>query len=251
MSRPGFLLLHGAWAGRWVWDAVAPRLGVAGHAVIAPDLPGRAPWADGDSVTVKDMVDHALAALAGTEGHWIVVGHSGGGIVATMVAERLVARQPGSAAGLVYLAGMMLPSGMAFPEACTIAGAPPPQGIEPFLQLTADGRGTFVPLDAAEDIFFQCADPAAARAAASRLNAQLNTSWMIAPHWTAEGAGTLQRLYIEALQDRSVPIAVQRTMQRLVPGARIATLDTDHAPQLSCPDRVAAILIDFATRHLS
>ncbi len=46
------------------------------------------------------------------------------------------------------------------------------------------------------------------------------------------GAGTVHRLYIEALQDRSVPIAVQRTMQRLVPGARIATIDTDHAPQL-------------------
>ena len=246
MSRPAFLLLHGAWAGRWVWDAVAPRLGAAGHAVVAPDLPGRAPWADGDGVTVSDMVDHALEAIAGTQGPWIVVGHSGGGIVATMVAERLAVGRPGSAAGLVYLAGMMLPSGMSFPEACTIAGAPPPQGIEPFLRPTADGLGTWAPPEAAEAIFFQCADPAAARAAAARLNAQRNTSWMIVPHWTDEGAGTAPRLYIEALQDRSVPIAVQRTMQRLVPGARIATLDTDHAPQLSCPDRVAALLLDFA-----
>ncbi|MCX5515755.1 esterase [Kaistia algarum] len=249
MSRPSFLLLHGAWAGRWVWDAVAPLLGAAGHAVVAPDLPGRPPWADGDGVTVNDMVDHALVALGGTEGPWIVVGHSGGGIVATMVAERLAARQPGSAAGLVYLAGMMLPSGMGFPEACTLAGAPSPQGIEPFLQPTADGLGTFVPPEAAEDIFFQCADPVYARAAAARLNAQRNTSWMIAPRWTAEGAGTVPRLYVEALQDRSVPIAVQRTMQRLVPGARIATLDTDHAPQLSCPDCVAEILLDFARGH--
>jgi pimeloyl-ACP methyl ester carboxylesterase len=250
VSRPAFLLLHGAWAGRWVWDAVAPLLGAAGHAVVAPDLPGRGPWTASDSVTVNDMVDHALATLAGMEGPWIVVGHSGGGIITTMVAERLVARQPGSAAGLVYLAGMMLPSGMAFPEACTIAGAPPPQGIEPFLQPTADGLGTFVPPEAAEDIFFQCADPADARAAAARLNAQLNTSWMVAPHWTAGGAGTVPRLYIEAQQDRSVPIAVQRAMQRLVPGARIATLDTDHAPQLSCPDRVAALLLDFASSSL-
>ena len=247
MSRPGFLLLHGAWAGSWVWDAVAPRLGAAGHAVVAPDLPGRGPWTALDSVTVGDMVDHALAALSGTEGRWIVVGHSGGGIIATMVAERLVARQPRTAAGLVYLAGMMLPSGMGFPQACTLAGAPPPQGIEPFLQPTPDGLGTWVPPEAGADIFFQCADPAAARAAAARLNAQLDTSWMIAPHWTAHGAGSVPRLYIEALQDRSVPIAVQRTMQRLVPGAEIATLDTDHAPQLSCPDRVAAILLDFAS----
>lgn len=248
MSRPAFLLLHGAWAGRWVWDIVAPMLTAAGYAVVAPDLPGRAPWTAGDSITVNDMVDHALAALAGTEGPWIVVGHSGGGIIATMVAERLVTRQPGSASGLVYLAGMMLPNGMAFPEACMIAGASPPQGIEPFLRPTADGLGTWVPPEAAEDIFFQCAEPANARAAAARLNAQLNTSWMIAPRWTAEGAGTVDRLYIEALQDLSVPIVVQRTMQHLVPGAQIAAVDTDHAPQLSCPDQVAAILVDFAGR---
>jgi len=246
MSRATFLLLHGAWAGRWVWDNVTPLLRAAGHNVIAPDLPGRAPWTANDSVTVDDMADHAVAALAGTEGPYLIVGHSGGGIIATMAAERLVARQPGRVVGLAYLAGMMLPSGMAFPEACTLAGSPPPQGIEPFLQPTADGLGTWVPPDAAENIFFQCANPDDARSAAARLNPQLNTSWMIAPHWTAEGAGTIPRLYIEALQDRSVPLAVQRTMQRLVPGAQIASLDTDHAPQLSCTEAVATLLLEFA-----
>lgn len=250
MSRPGFLLLHGAWAGRWVWDIVGPILRAAGHTVVAPDLPGRAPWTADDSVTVHDMADQAVAAVTGREGPWIIVGHSGGGIIATMAAERLVARHPGSVAGLVYLAGMMLPDGMGFPAACTIAGAPPPQGIEPFLQPTDDGLGTFVPPVAAEEIFFQCADPADARAAASRLNAQVNSSWMIAPHWTEGGAGTVPRLYIEALQDRSVPIGVQRTMQRLVPGAEVATIDTDHAPQLSRPDRVAAILLEFVRGRL-
>jgi len=250
VSGPAFLLLHGAWAGRWVWDAVTPLLSAAGHCVVAPDLPGAAPWAAGDGITVEDMVDHALAALAGSAGPWIVVGHSGGGIVATMVAERLVARQPGSALALVYLAGMMLPSGMGFPAACTLAGAPPPQGIEPFLEPTVDGMGTWVPPAAAERIFFQCASPADARAAAARLNPQINSSWMIAPHWTDDRAGTVPRLYIEALQDRSVPIGVQRTMQRLVPGARIETIDTDHAPQLSCADRVASIFLDLASGHL-
>jgi len=43
MSRPAFLLLHGAWAGHWVWDGVSPMLAAAGYAVVAPDLPGRAP----------------------------------------------------------------------------------------------------------------------------------------------------------------------------------------------------------------
>ena len=69
---------------------------------------------------------------------------------------------------------------------------------------------------------------------------------MIIPSWTPAGAGTVPRLYIEALQDRSVPIGVQRTMQRLVPGAQIASIDTDHAPQLSAPETVIELLLNFA-----
>lgn len=245
MNLPAFLLLHGAWAGSWVWDRVAPMVRAVGHLAVAPDLPGGRPAA-GDSVTVEDMVAHALAALPETGGPWIVVGHSGGGIVATMVAERLVAKRPDSIVGLVYLAGMMLPSGMSFPQACSIAGSIPPQGIEPYLEPTIDGLSTLVPPEAAAAIFFQCAEPSDAIAAARRLNPQLDSSWMIVPDWTSAGAGSLPRLYIEALQDRSLPIAVQRTMQRLVPGARIASIDTDHAPQLSAPNEVAEHLLDFA-----
>ncbi len=246
VNHPSFLLGHGAWAGHWVWDVVAPQLRAVGYVVVAPDLPGGRPAADSAAISVHDMVNHALAALPDAGGPWVVVGHSGGGIVATMVAEVLATERPGSIVGLVYLAGMMLPSGMGFPEACRIAGSPPPQGIEPFLRPTRDGRATWVPPEAAVEIFFHCADEAAASAAADRLCPQLDTSWMIRPEWTERGAGTVPRLYIEALQDRSVPISVQRTMQRLVPGARVASLDTDHAPQLSCPDDVVRILVDFA-----
>ena len=245
MIRPGFLLLHGAWAGAWVWDRVAPQLRAAGYIVVAPDLPGRNPTAE-SMVGVDDMVAHAIASLPRSVGPWIVVGHSGGGIVATMVAEVLARQAPAGIAGLVCLAGMMLPSGMGFPEACTLAGVPPPQGIEPFLRPTPDGRATWVPPEAAAEIFFQCTDAADAKAASEMLCPQLDTSWMITPRWTAAGAGAVPRLYIEALQDRSVPIVVQRTMQRLVPGARIASLDTDHAPQLSCPNDLVRLLIDFA-----
>jgi pimeloyl-ACP methyl ester carboxylesterase len=232
-----------------VWDRVAADLRAAGHQVVAPDLPGGGLLAAGETVSVEDMVDHALAGLPDTSGSWIVVGHSGGGIVATMVAERMVAKRPDSIFGLVYLAGMMLPSGMSFPEACTIAGSIPPQGIEPYLQPTADGLSTLVPPEAAVAIFFQRAQPADAIAAARRLQSQLDSSWMIVPSWTAAGAGTVPRFYIEALQDRSVPLAVQRTMQRLVPGARIATIDTDHAPQLSAPGEVAEYLLGLAKGH--
>ena len=34
------VLIHGAWAGGWVWEAITPYLEDQGFRVMAPDLPG-------------------------------------------------------------------------------------------------------------------------------------------------------------------------------------------------------------------
>jgi pimeloyl-ACP methyl ester carboxylesterase len=51
---------------------------------------------------------------------------------------------------------------------------------------------------------------------------------------------------VEATLDRSVPFSAQQEMQRLVPGGRRVTLETDHAPQLSAPAALIAALVEFA-----
>ncbi|MFO8140774.1 MAG: alpha/beta hydrolase [Marinobacter sp.] len=37
------MLVHGAWAGGWVWDAITPYLEQQGFQVLAPDLAGCGP----------------------------------------------------------------------------------------------------------------------------------------------------------------------------------------------------------------
>lgn len=248
MKKPSFVLLHGAWAGSWVWDGIRPALEGAGYGVVTPDLPGGGPWRDDADLTLDDMVNHVIASLPPESAPWILVGHSGGGIVGTTAADRLQAKDPRCVAGLVFLAGMMLPSGMAFPEACRRAGLSSPVGIETFLRPTEDGRGTVVPPEAACAVFFHEADPADAVAAAGRLRPQMNSTWRIAPSWSEAHLATVPRLYIEALADRSVPLAAQREMQALVPGAERQSLDTDHAPQLSARQAVIGLLLAYAAR---
>ncbi|WVM91593.1 hypothetical protein ULG90_16525 [Halopseudomonas pachastrellae] len=51
-------------------------------------------------------------------------------------------------------------------------------------------------------------------------------------NWTAERFGRLPRLYLEATEDRSVVLAVQRKMQALVPGAQVVSLPCGHVPQV-------------------
>jgi hypothetical protein len=68
-------------------------------------------------------------------------------------------------------------------------------------------------------------------------------------HLSPERFGRVPRVYIEATQDRSVHLPLQRCMQGLTPCLAVYTLDTDHAPQLSAPEALTSILIRAAATH--
>ena len=154
-----------------------------------------------------------------------------------------------SIAGVAYVAGMMLPSGMGFGELCAELARDFPEvsGIGPYLE--AAPGGSRVPGDAACALFFHDAPAQAAITAARRLTVQPDGGRDIAAQWTAARFGRLPRLYIEATQDRSVLPRVQQRMQQLVPGAERVVLDCGHAPQLAMPDALLAALLDFFARH--
>jgi pimeloyl-ACP methyl ester carboxylesterase len=101
-----FVLIHGSWHAAWCWHKIAPRLEVAGHKVLVPDLPahGRNPrWSRG-LVTLRAMTRSVTTVLDALPEPAIVVAHSRGGIVASSVAEA----RPTRIAGLVYLAAFLL-----------------------------------------------------------------------------------------------------------------------------------------------
>ena len=87
-----FLLVPGAWLGRWCWDDVASRLQADGHTVVSATLTGLGDRADlcaptvGLDTHVADIVgvlrDQGLSDV-------ILVGHSYGGTVITAAAEQL------------------------------------------------------------------------------------------------------------------------------------------------------------------
>ncbi|WP_454910665.1 alpha/beta fold hydrolase [Stutzerimonas chloritidismutans] len=240
------VLIHGAWAGSWVWDSLLEGLRSAGHRPHAIDLPGNGhdatPLA---KVSLQRYVEHVGALIETLPGPIQLVAHSGGGVTATAVAEAYAER----IAGVAYVAGMMLPSGMNFGELCAELARDFPEvsGIGPYLE--AAPGGSRVPSDAACAVFFHDAPAQAAIAAARRLTVQPDGGRDIAAHWSAERFGRLPRLYIEAAQDRSVLPLVQQRMQQLVPGAERVLLDCGHAPQLAMPGALLAALVDFFARH--
>ena len=235
-------MLHGAWQGAWAWDALMPHLQSAGVAATAIDFPGggRDETPDAD-ISLDAYVARTAEAIREVGAPAILVAHSGAGVVASQCAER----HPELVAGIVYLAGMMLPSGMAYAElaASLIPAHPEVAGIGPHLRWNDDRSRSSVPQTAAVQIFYHDAPLEAALAAAHRLTWQEEAARAVRPRLTPERFGRVPRVYVEALLDRSLPIVVQRRMQALVPGAQVLSMDTGHAPQLADPEGLAVLLV--------
>jgi pimeloyl-ACP methyl ester carboxylesterase len=54
--------------------------------------------------------------------------------------------------------------------------------------------------------------------------------------------GSVERVYIECLRDRAIPISLQRRMQAALPCRQVLALDTDHSPFFSRPDELVECL---------
>ena len=256
------ILIHGAWQGSWAFDAWRPWLIASGWHVVAVDLPGNG-WnaerlkPDG----LAHYTAHVAQILAEQPGPCVVLGHSGGGLVASQVAELL----PDRVAALVYLVGMMLPSGMSFKDLVAaqralvagkralVAGKPDDDfgGIVPHLEFTDGGAATRVPVQAALDVFLHDCPPIAATIAAHKLRPQLEAGRAVANTLTPERFGRVPRVYVEALQDRSIDIRLQRAMQALTPGAAVVTCDCGHVPQLAMPGPLTELVCKTLARVVS
>ncbi len=243
-GRMPLVLIHGAWQGSWSFAALTPHLVAAGFPVHAVDLPGNGcDDTPPEAVSLDLYVAHVVARIERIGRPVALVAHSGGGVIASQVAEAV----PDLVARIAYVAGMMLPDGMGFADliADLHPDYPEVSGIGPHLDWSPDRLLSRVPEAAALAFFFDDCPPAAARAAARALTPQPEGGRAVRPQLSAARFGRVPRLYVEARADRSVVPILQRRMQALVPGAAIASLPTGHAPQVAAPALLAETLIPF------
>jgi len=242
--RYTFILVHGAWQGAWAWDTIVPRLEAAGHVAIAADLPG-----DGHddtpagAVTLDSYVSAVTALVDGTSGPVVLIGHSMGGVTVSQVCEL----RPDRVALAIYLCAFMLPDGMAVLDFYERHLEPWMRGAHSRLTYANDAS-TIDPVSAVE-VFYQMAEPALAAAAAARLTPQPDGPRQGKLALTEERYGAIPRIYVEALQDRSVHLPLQRKMQELAGCAAVYGLESDHAPQLSMPDPLTEVLLSVTAAH--
>ena len=243
MSDP-FVLIHGAWQGSWTFDRLLPELSELGLTGVAVDLPGNgADDTDPADISLALYLDVLENVVDGLGGRAHIVGHSGGGVIATAFAER----SPERTASVIYLAGMCLPQGMAFGELQErVAGPGEVFGISGDIQVSEDGLTSTVPIDRAIECFLNDCDYETAAQAAARLTPQPERGRFITSPTTPERFGTVAKLYIEATNDRSMILDAQRAMQRFIPDMPVVSLPTGHVPQFTDPAGLARLLASFA-----
>jgi len=87
-----FVLVPGGWRGAWTFDAVIERLEAAGHVAHALTLTGLRPNDDDATVALANLDTHAADVVDLLDAHRLsdvtLVGHSYGGMVITVAADR-------------------------------------------------------------------------------------------------------------------------------------------------------------------
>jgi len=243
-----FILTHGAWQGAWAWDTIVARLAAAGHAATAVDLPGdghdATPPGDVTTMLYAERIAALVDAVPAGEAV-ILVGHSMGGTATAQACELRHAR----IAVAVYLCAFLLPDGESIVDFYARAWQDWMTGAHARVSYSADGTQSRIDPASAVEVFYHRADPADARAAAARLTPQPEGGRRSKLQLSPGRYGRVPRVYIETLQDRSVFNELQRLMYTETPCAQVYSLDTDHAPQLSAPDALTALLGEVANGY--
>lgn len=239
-----FVLVHGAFAGAWVWEPLMEHLEKAGHSVQAFDLPGLG----NDQTAVSEATLEACAArlcevLAGHPEPAIVVGHSMGGMIATEGA----ARCPQRVAALVYVAAFWPKDGQSLLDLTRL-----PEGAGDQVQANVVIQGeppvAVMPAAAARQALYHCCPEDVSAWAIQRHRPQPVAQFATPVSITRGSLDGIERYYVVCTQDRAIPPALQRRMIGENPCVEVAELSTDHTPQLSRTAELAKILHRFAVR---
>jgi pimeloyl-ACP methyl ester carboxylesterase len=236
-----FVLVHGAFAGAWIWVPLMDRLKAAGHSVEAFDLPGlgddRTPASE---ITLDTCAARLCEVLEKSSERAIVAGNSMGGIIATQGA----ARCPDHVAALVYVAAFVPKDGQSLLDLTRL-----PEGADDQVQanIVIEGEPPLATMPAGasrQALYGSCTEDVAAWAIARQRPqpvAPFATPVSIPP-----GAlDWISRYYVLCARDRAIPPALQRRMIAENPCDGVVELDTDHTPQLSMTDELAKALYGF------
>lgn len=245
-ARPTIFFLHALGMSAREFDGVAARLADTGD-VVALDLPGFGDASAASGVSVADMAALVVRKVRRhAPGRWLLVGHSMGGKIASVVASRALAGEH----GLFGLSGVvLLAASPPTPEPMSDDDRAEKRAMADGGALDAASARSFVdaavgaPLDASAD--------AVAVADVQRASAEAWTAWFdrgSREDWSeAVGVLDVPAVVLAGGSDGDLGESAQRELNgRVYPRARVQVLEgAGHLLPLERPDEVADVIRAF------
>lgn len=234
-----FVLVHGAFSGAWCWERVVHQLEELGHKVVAVNLPshgndGIAP----STVTLEQYVEYLRYIVSKERGEVILVGHSLGGIVISQTAESI----PSKITKLVYVAALLPQSGQSFMELNERN-----QKALPLPITVSEDQGHFkLDINNIRENFYGETQEEDYLFAKEKHCDQPLAPFITPVSLTQKNYGSISRVYIETLKDKSLSHEFQREMITHMPCDEVHSLDSDHSPFFSKTEELVQLLHSLA-----
>nr|WKN37548.1 alpha/beta hydrolase [Tunicatimonas sp. TK19036] len=220
------VLVHGTWADGSSWAKVIPLLEAKGFHVVAVQIP---------LTSLADDVAATKRAIELQDGPVLLVGHSWGGVVITE------AGNDPKVSGLVYVAAVAPDEGQSFLEVVqTAASAPGNDEIRPdaYGFVSMSPKGIFEDFaqdlpEAEQKLVLATQGPQAFTALTEKVT---RAAWKTKPSW-----------YVVASEDRMINPDLERTLASKLKATTLE-LKSSHLAMLSQPDKVAAFVVEAASK---
>ncbi|RFB05379.1 alpha/beta fold hydrolase [Parvularcula marina] len=236
-----FVLVHGAFHGRWCFRRLVSAIEARGHRAISIDLPGHGDdERDPATVTMADYVEAVSDTIKSVEhDNPFLVGHSMAGMVISQVAEA----QANRLAGMAYIAAYLPQSGESL---MAIEARNPAPRMATAVTPAPDLSHVLINQELAAPIFYNDCDDTDIRFCQDRLSTQPGAPFLTPVTLTEEQFGSVPKGYFLCEKDLTIPTVLQEEMVARRNDVDVYRLASGHSPFLSQVDALADGLVDYA-----
>ncbi len=230
----GFVFIHGAGLGAWIWDDVVSKLK---YQYLAIDFPGRGKHSsiENRNYSLKSYVDLVLSDVDQFRPKkLIIVTHSIGGIVGLEV-NRLRANR---VIGFIAISASIPLKNKSF-----ISSMPLLNGL--IMRLMMNIAGTRPPDSVLRNGLCNDLDEEQTKCVITRFTPE---SKYLYTETVKENQLPANTLYVYLSGDKGFSVSLQKQMINNLHGVQVVSIDSGHLPMLSKPKELAEILNQFAQK---
>ena len=237
--KMNYVLVHGAWGGKWELEEIGQKLRSKGHNVLIDNLPGHGDdVANAKTVTMNDYVQSVINTIDKAGGKVVLVGHSLGGAIISQVGESI----PTQIEELVYISAALPKSGE---STLSLLQGSNSLILEKLIFSEDQSYATLAPQDI-KDVLLNDIDDETAKKYIEDLSVpQAVEPFIFEPTLTDGNFGSLKKYYLRSEKDLVMSTALQDEMIKNWKVEKAFTLESGHFPIFSMPQEVSDILIEI------